>query len=120
VFAAWCYPLTEIEPQVDAVLWELYHDHLDAYWEPERRLVENGYRGVPFPFDEIEAPRFEMRFVVRAGGEATSSDPRPEPPPCRPKPHRRRRGKQGHERPMAHGGGRYGPVVPADAAGKNS
>jgi hypothetical protein len=34
---------------------------LDAYWEPERRLVEDGYAGVEVPFIELETPAFEMR-----------------------------------------------------------
>ncbi|MGD9537765.1 MAG: class I SAM-dependent methyltransferase [Alphaproteobacteria bacterium] len=37
-----------------------FYAALGPYWPPERRHVETGYRGLPFPFDEIEAPRLAM------------------------------------------------------------
>ncbi len=56
------YQLPMIGPAVDRVVFELYHDYLGKYWEPERRLVENGYRSVDVPLPEIEAPVFDMRL----------------------------------------------------------
>ena len=50
VLAVSCYELSEITPEIDAVVMELYGGHLDAYWEPERKLVETGYRTIEFPF----------------------------------------------------------------------
>jgi SAM-dependent methyltransferase len=60
VLALVSYALSRITPDVDAVVDELYVD-LDPYWEPERRLVEDGYARVEVPFIELEAPAFEMR-----------------------------------------------------------
>jgi SAM-dependent methyltransferase len=60
--AVWCYPLMAITPEVDRLVFELYHDYLGPYWEPERRLVEDGYAKVSFPFEEIAAPPFEMQL----------------------------------------------------------
>jgi SAM-dependent methyltransferase len=60
VLAVWCYGLARITPEVDAVVQHLYGEVLGSYWEPERRLVEDGYRGVSFPFEPVEAPPFEM------------------------------------------------------------
>jgi SAM-dependent methyltransferase len=38
------------------------HDHvLGPFWPPERKLVESGYRSLPFPFPEIETPVMELR-----------------------------------------------------------
>jgi hypothetical protein len=45
---------------VDAVFLRLYHE-LDAYWPPERRHVEARYSTLPFPFEPIAAPVFELR-----------------------------------------------------------
>ncbi len=56
----WCYGLARITPAVDALVHELYEQHLGAYWDPERRLVETGYRTIVVPFAELPAPRFEM------------------------------------------------------------
>lgn len=60
VLALVTYELSRITPEVDAVVRGLYRS-LDAYWEPERRLVEDGYASVAVPFAEIEAPAFTMR-----------------------------------------------------------
>ncbi|TNJ33363.1 class I SAM-dependent methyltransferase [Arenimonas terrae] len=64
VIALWCYGLTHVDEAVDAVFRELYDIRLgDAYWPPERRHVENGYRELPFPFEPIsDVPRFTMRL----------------------------------------------------------
>lgn len=40
--------------------------HLETvglYWPPERRLVEEGYRTIRFPLDEIEPPPFRMECL---------------------------------------------------------
>lgn len=60
VLAAWCYGLAVISPDVDRVVEHLYHDILGAYWPPERRLVEERYATIAFPFEELPAPRFTM------------------------------------------------------------
>ena len=61
VLAIWCYELTKVSPRVDAAIWKLYYDHLDTYWEPERKLVEEGYKNVDLPFKELSVPKFPMR-----------------------------------------------------------
>lgn len=61
VLAVSCYELSVITPEIDAVVMELYRGHLDAYWEPERRMVETRYRTIEFPFPEISVPSFDMR-----------------------------------------------------------
>lgn len=60
VVAAWCYALTRIDPPIDAVIRRFYADTLGDYWPPERRFIEGGYRDLPFPFDELDAPDFHM------------------------------------------------------------
>lgn len=62
VVALWTYGLSRVDPAVDAVFAQLYDGALGDYWPPERRHVENGYRELPFPFVELDAPRFEMRL----------------------------------------------------------
>jgi len=56
--AVWCYNLIEISPEIDPKIKEFYEDIVGPYWAPERRLVEDGYRSIPFPFEEMKAPRF--------------------------------------------------------------
>lgn len=65
VLAVWCYTLLEGEPGVDAVLNEFYHDIVGPYWPPERKLLENNYADIPFPFARLAAPRFYMETQWR-------------------------------------------------------
>jgi SAM-dependent methyltransferase len=61
IVAVWCYGLQSLnDERVDRVLRHFYTDIVGPYWPPERRLVESGYRTVPFPFEELAAPPFEM------------------------------------------------------------
>ncbi len=53
LLALWCYDLTEVTPAIDEVVRELYVDYLDAYREPERRLIENGYRSQMGRIDRV-------------------------------------------------------------------
>jgi len=60
VLAVWSYNLLRIDPAVDAVVNRFYAETVGPFWPAERKMVENGYRGLPFPFDEINAPEFSM------------------------------------------------------------
>ncbi|REK10451.1 MAG: class I SAM-dependent methyltransferase [Planctomycetota bacterium] len=60
VVAAWAYGLGRLTPDVDRVVMHLYGDLLGTYWPPERHYIEQGYRKIPFPFAEIDAPHFVM------------------------------------------------------------
>lgn len=59
LIAATCYHEPSVGPEVDPVLrrWE---DFIRPYWTPERVWVDAGYRTVPFPFPEVDVPRFEV------------------------------------------------------------
>ncbi len=60
VVAASYYTLCRIAPEIDSAVDGYYRDRMDAYWPPERRLLDASYRTIPFPFPEIEAPGFEL------------------------------------------------------------
>lgn len=60
ILAVWTYDLLRVTPDVDRVLDWYYHDLVGPYWPPERRYVEAAYRTIPFPFDELGVPTFEM------------------------------------------------------------
>jgi len=67
IIAVWCYGLMEITPAVDQIVHRYYHDVIGKYWEPERRLVEQGCGEIPFPFQEITAPEFLMEATWTFG-----------------------------------------------------
>jgi len=61
VLACCCYMRCSVNPGVDAATERLYNGILgDAYWPPERKHVERGYRDLDFPFTEITLPAFNM------------------------------------------------------------
>ncbi|HKS31802.1 MAG TPA: class I SAM-dependent methyltransferase [Chthoniobacterales bacterium] len=59
VFAASAYNLLHIEKGIDEVINQYYHEVVGPFWPPERRLVEQ-FGDLPFPFQEIDPPKFEM------------------------------------------------------------
>jgi len=59
---AWTYQLLRGEPAINAVLDDFYTRVLGPHWPPERKWVDLAYRGLPFPFEEIAAPQFEIRL----------------------------------------------------------
>ena len=61
VLAVWCYGLLEVSPAIDQELQRFYTDVVGPYWPPERQLVEDRYRSIPFPFAELESPRLFMQ-----------------------------------------------------------
>jgi SAM-dependent methyltransferase len=67
VLAVWCYGLTEITPEVDTVMASYSHDILGEFWPPQTRWVNEHYRTLPFPFDEIAAPEFVMEATWSLG-----------------------------------------------------
>jgi SAM-dependent methyltransferase len=63
VLAAWCYGAVSIaENQADAVIQDFHHNVVGPYWQPEWKLVENGYSTLPFPQRELIAPIFKMEL----------------------------------------------------------
>ena len=61
VLAAWAYGVNEVEGEaINELVQDYYSNIVGPYWPPERKLVEEGYRGMPFPFTEIAPPTFRM------------------------------------------------------------
>lgn len=44
------------DPAIAALVDHFYGQTLDPYWPPERVMVEDSYRTLPFPFDERATP----------------------------------------------------------------
>jgi hypothetical protein len=45
---------------VNALVGEFHYGTVGPYWPEGRELVEAAYRTIPFPFDELASPLFEM------------------------------------------------------------
>ena len=60
ILAAWTYHLPVIDPELDEWLERLYQETLAGYWPERIRYLDQGYQTLPFPFEEIQPPGFEM------------------------------------------------------------
>jgi SAM-dependent methyltransferase len=61
VLAVWTYGRHWVDGgPIDEQVDHFYGDVVGPYWPPERKWVEAGYAGLPFPFREIAIPAPEM------------------------------------------------------------
>lgn len=68
LLAVWTYGRHRVDGgPIDALIDRFYRDVVGPYWSPERRWVEVGYRGLPFPFREesIAAPPMVEEWTLR-------------------------------------------------------
>lgn len=64
LLAVWTYQLFTINPDIDRRVLRFYAETLAPYWPPERKMVEEGYRSIAFPFAELETPSFYIESPV--------------------------------------------------------
>jgi SAM-dependent methyltransferase len=60
LIAVWGYALPVIGPSIDPIVAELSERTLGAYWPPERRILDDGYATVDFPFEALATPTFTL------------------------------------------------------------
>lgn len=60
ILAVWTYHFPVIEPEIDRWLENFYWVTLEGYWPEQIRFLEQRYQTLPFPFEEIQPPMFEM------------------------------------------------------------
>ena len=51
-----------VSPEIDNITHLLYEDILGSYWPKERKIVENKCQDIPFPFEEIDTPVFQIEL----------------------------------------------------------
>jgi SAM-dependent methyltransferase len=54
--AVWCYKMAVLEGPLNDVLSQYYSETCRGYWPPERAPVDEGYRSISIPIDELAAP----------------------------------------------------------------
>jgi len=64
--AAWTYSFLSVLDQLGTglgtIVRRFYHGVIGPYWPDERRWVDEHYRSIPFPFDEIIPPAFTIEL----------------------------------------------------------
>ena len=58
IIAAWTYGVPKVNTEVDKIVMAYHDNTLNDFWYAESRLVDNEYRGIPFPFQQLETPGF--------------------------------------------------------------
>lgn len=56
----WAYAPFRSESEIDEILDNFTYEILGPYWDPERKWVDEQYKTIPFPFEEISAPEFTI------------------------------------------------------------
>jgi len=68
LFACWAYKVFQTnEPYLNELINKFYAETIHGYWDLERRHVDEEYKNVPFPFEEIENPGFTTRLEWNLG-----------------------------------------------------
>ncbi|RZK39178.1 MAG: SAM-dependent methyltransferase [Pedobacter sp.] len=55
------YGKININEEIDKVITDFYDNVIGEYWDKERRYIDENYETIPFPFQEIDTPKFENR-----------------------------------------------------------
>ena len=59
--AAIGYHLVKVDEKIDNIVLHFYEGTLKGYWDPERKLIDEYYQTIPFPFKEIRTPEFKLQ-----------------------------------------------------------
>jgi len=62
VVAVWGYGLLSIHSGIDFLIRGFYVNVIGPYWDSERKLIDEEYKTISFPFAEIEVPTFSFSF----------------------------------------------------------
>ncbi|CAN5464535.1 class I SAM-dependent methyltransferase [soil metagenome] len=60
ILAIFGYSLFRTETEADLLIEDFYFNILQNYWDPERQFIEEKYKTIPFPYQEIPAPDLKM------------------------------------------------------------
>lgn len=61
--AIWGYGLLNINPEIDSLIKDFYKNIVGPFWDKERRLIDEEYKTILLPFDEIKSPSFSFSFA---------------------------------------------------------
>jgi len=62
VIAVWGYGLLGVDQGIDILINHFYTSVIGPYWDKERKLIDERYRTIDFPFTRIDVPHFEFSF----------------------------------------------------------
>jgi len=63
LLAVWGYSLMHVDPTIDDIVMDFYLNTVGPYWDDARKIVEDEYRALSFPFEEIPSPGFNIALA---------------------------------------------------------
>ena len=63
ILAVWGYSLLSINDSIDPLIQSFYTNKIGSYWDKERHLIDEHYKTISFPFEEIETPEFNFSLL---------------------------------------------------------
>ena len=57
------YGLFSSNPETNRLIAHFYNDIIGPFWDEERKYLEEDYRTIPFPFQELETPEFNQVYT---------------------------------------------------------
>jgi ubiquinone/menaquinone biosynthesis C-methylase UbiE len=63
LLAVWGYSHLAVSQKIDNVIQDYYYNTVGKYWDPARRLVEDKYQSIMFPFQTYSAPEISIRVM---------------------------------------------------------
>jgi ubiquinone/menaquinone biosynthesis C-methylase UbiE len=60
LFAVWGYAVCSVNQHVDEHFNHFYNHVVGPYWDSARRMVEEEYQNLPFPFEQIATRKFSI------------------------------------------------------------
>ena len=63
IFAVLGYGLFSTNADSDKILRYFYNDIVGPYWDSERKYLDENYKTIPFPFEEIATQNFENHLT---------------------------------------------------------
>jgi ubiquinone/menaquinone biosynthesis C-methylase UbiE len=61
LLTVWGYAICRVNPKIDEHFDHFYNHVVGPYWDNARRMVEEEYKNVSFPFEQIETPKFSIQ-----------------------------------------------------------
>lgn len=62
LLAIWGYGLLTIDARIDPIVKDFYKNIVGSFLDKERRLIDEEYQTISFPFGEMKAPSFSFSF----------------------------------------------------------
>lgn len=56
------YGLLKTNPHSDKILLDFYQNIVGPFWDAERKYIDDHYKTIPFPFEELETESFSNEF----------------------------------------------------------